>query len=293
MQLRTFEKNSMGTRVTVSLYSGTTKEEARISAERAFDVFRDLEGRFSTYLEDSEISFINKNAGETVQATTLMIDTIAYALTLAKETGGIFNPLVGLLTTPEGISKKTAPFAHLDIKIDLEKKTVSTPAGTALDLNSIVKGMAIDMALDAMPEEENLMIEAGGDIRLKGLPPGENTWKIGIRNPMDPKKIITVLNLRPGAICTTGGYFREEKAAREKRFHLVNPRDDKNKSIAVSMTVIAATAKEADALSTAAFFMDIGQAVQFVESHPGASCLIIDLKNNLFASDRMKSNFLT
>jgi len=207
------------------------------------------------------------------------------------ETDGIFNPLVGTLTAPGGITKKTDPEGYKKIMTNPGAGAISIPAGTALDLNSIVKGMALDMAMEAIPEEENIMIEAGGDLRLKGLPPGENFWKIGIRNPLEPAKIITVLNLKEGAICTTGGYFRQKKAAEEKRRHLVNPRNNTAENIAVSMTVIAPTAKEADAISTAAFFMPTEQAGEFVEKHPGASCLMIDLKNDLFASNRMKSYF--
>lgn len=291
MNLHNFEQNSMGTRVTITIYSTKSREVAHKNAQKAFAIFEKLEQQFSTFIKDSELNQINKNAGKLSQATPLMLETVAYALKLAKETNGVFNPLVGTLTSQDGLTQKIDPNAYQKIAIDFKNQTITIPAQTALDLNSIVKGMAIDMALESISEEENVMIEAGGDLKMKGLPPGENFWKIGIRNPNEPTKIITVLKLKSGAICTSGKYFRKEKATKENRYHLVNPHGNHSENIATSMTVIAPTAKEADALSTAAFFMPIEQAVQLVENHFGTSCLMIDQNNQVFASNQMKSHF--
>ncbi|MBI5356516.1 FAD:protein FMN transferase [Candidatus Collierbacteria bacterium] len=173
---------------------------------------------------------------------------------------------------------------YADIRLDSCTRTITLPSRAALDLNSIVKGLGLDMALACFGNTENIIIEAGGDIKVQGLPPQADAWAIGIRNPIFPQKIITVIHVRDSAVCTSGEYFRKT--------HLINPMAKKSKgndnSIS-SVTVVATTAREADALSTAAYFMDIDEGIFFVENHDCASCLIIDSNNNVYAGPRMKS----
>lgn len=271
-----FEQKHMDTRVTITAYSPRGKAVIASDAKKAFAVFSKLENQFSVFRPDSELSRLNKRAGSPVHVPPLLLATLKYALKIAEESGGVFSPLRS--------SKKIPLLAN--IIFNQSSGTVTLPPETSLDLNSVVKGLAIDMALDCFENNEDIMIEAGGDIKTKGLPPKTNYWNMGIRNPADPKKIITVIHPRDCAICTSGEYFRKA--------HLVNPLTKKSnghgKKVS-SVTVISPTAREADALSTAAYFMDIEDAVPFVEQYDSASCLIIDSANNIYAGPRMKPLF--
>lgn len=286
-----YEENHMGTRVNITLFSDKPEKEFIENVQYAFHIFEKLEKQFSIFKDNSEISQINSRAGQTVQASPLMLDTILYALEIAGETQGIFNPLIGALTIPDTNNLSISAEAYKQIQINRGQQTLTIPANTSLDLNSLVKGMAIDQALDCLRLEENVIIEAGGDIKVKGLPPEQNVWKIGIRDPQSPTKIITIIPLKDAAICTSGGYFRKVKALEENRHHLINPHNHQTENAASSVTVMAPTAQTADALSTAAFFMPIETAINFVESHNDCSCLIIDWQNQVFMSPRMKSLF--
>lgn len=285
-----FEQSHMGTRITIKIFSAKEEKDISEQVKKAFYVFQSLENEFSIYRTNSKINKINREAGKTTKATPLMLSTVNYAIELAKETNGLFNPLVGSLTMPDGRKKTIRADHFIEIRIDESHQTITLPPDTALDLNSIVKGMAIDMALACL-EEENVIIEAGGDIRVKGFPLNAKAWKIGIRNPKEPAKIFTILELATGAICTSGEYFRKEKAEAENRFHLVNPQNHTADNPTGSMTVIAQTAQEADTLSTAAFFMPVEKAIQFVENQHGCSCLIVDRNNEVYMGPNMKSHF--
>lgn len=280
----------MGTRVNITVYSNKPQSDLIEQVNRAFFVFQALEQHFSIYSGKSEISFINHHSGKTVKTTGQMLELVQYAIELAKDTNGIFNPLVGIATSKNGQDKKIDAHSFHDIKIDPQHSIICIPAGTALDLNSLVKGLAIDEAMACL-HEDNAMIEAGGDILVKGLPPCFNSWQIGIRNPQDPAKIITVIKLRSGAVCTSGGYFRKEQAREENRFHLINPQNNLEQNIAASMTVVAPTARQADSLSTAAYFMGIDEAAAYIEKHQNTSCLMIDLNNEIYMSPRMRNLF--
>lgn len=289
-----YEENHMGTRVNITLFSDKAEKDFIENVQYAFHIFTKLENQFSVFKDDSEISKINSQAGQTVQASPLMLDTIRYAIEIAKETQGIFNPLIGSLTIPDALPNPISADAYKQIQINFQNQTVTIPANSSLDLNSLVKGMAIDMALDCLENEKHVLLEAGGDIKVKGLPPNQKDWKIGLRNPENPTKLITIVPLKEAAICTSGGYFRKLKAIEGYHHHLINPQNNKTENVASSTTVIAPTAQLADALSTAIFFMPIEAAINFIENnHKNCSCLIIDQQNQVFMSPRMKALFTT
>jgi thiamine biosynthesis lipoprotein len=290
MQKFFFEQSHMDTRVNITLYTDKKEEEFLERINGAFYIFQNLEQRFSLFKPDSEISEINRRAGSKTAAASDLLNITAYAINIAGETDGIFNPLVGKATVKNGAEEKIDPKAFLKILINQNDLTITLPPNSALDLNSIIKGTAIDWAMESL-KEDNIMIEAGGDILVKGLPPGKDHWQIGIRDPRKPAKIITIVNLKAGAICTSGNYFRQESAKKENRRHLVNTKGRLGQNRNASMSVIANCAREADALSTAAFFMPIEKAVGFVESHTGCSCLIIDNNSEIYMSPRMRLIF--
>lgn len=299
----------MDTRVTITLYSDGSGENEE-SVEKAFTVFRDLEKQFSLFKVDSEISLVNSKAGEITPVSPLFLDVLDYALGFAEKSKGAFNPLIGAFTPGVQLKNANADLAAFgQIKIDKNKSTVLLPKNAALDLNSVIKGLAIDLAMDCF-EEPAVMIEAGGDIKVKGTPPNKKNWDIGIRDPKNPTKLITVVHLKDAAICTSGNYFRKEKLANEGHLHLVNTAGsqaisansspanptDRQKTANLgnglsSVTVIAPTAKLADVLSTAIFFMPVESAILFIEKFEGASCLLIDNRNELYVSPKMRAYF--
>ncbi len=298
-----FEQSHMGTRVSIKIYSNLAEQDILEKVKNAFYVFQKLDEQFSLFKKTSEISEINQNAGRETKVSALFFETAEYALKMAEKTDGLFNPLIGNFTAPKLVEtnmknssattfEKKSVQDFRNVEIYKLKNTIRIPAYSALDLNAVVKGMAIDMAMECFNENENVIIEAGGDIKVQGLPPNSEAWKIGIRNPFETDKIITVLTMKSGALCTSAGYFRKEKAAENNYFHLYNPKENNDQSIFSSLTVVAPTAKEADALSTAAFFMSVDKAVEFVEKFSNSACMMVDFNKEIYASPSMKSYFV-
>ena len=262
-----FEQTHMNTRVTINVYAPVITKALKESVSGAFAVFAGLENQFSFFNKQSELSRVNHFSGKEIKVSNVFLEMADCALSMAHKSNGAFNPLYRSATH------------YSKILINKNRGTVRLPAGTVLDLNSIVKGQAIDAALSCFPKLSSVMIEAGGDIAVQGKPDAKaENWSIGIRNPSDPKKIITIMPLRKGAICTSGQYFRDSHIAKA------------NKEIA-SLTVSAPTARQADVLSTAAYGMPISRAIAFVEEFPESSCLIIDKKNEIYVGPRLRALF--
>ena len=84
-----------------------------------------------------------------------------------------------------------------------------------------------------------------------------------------------------------------EQPDREKMFHhIVNPKTGLSPAVNTSVSVVAATAMDADALSTAVFVMNPSKGKQFIDSLSGRECLIIARGNRKIKSTGWKSRVL-
>ena len=96
-------------------------------------------------------------------------------------------------------------------------------------------------------------MEVGGDIRCFGRSDSGGKWRIGIRNPFDPhsSKMLAVLAIEEGAVCTSGNYFRFTEIDGRRYSHIVDPRTGQPVDAAPSVTVVGPTATAADGWATA------------------------------------------
>ena len=112
----------------------------------------------------------------------------------------------------------------------------------------LVKGWGADKAVKKLQEFGALsgQVNAAGDISVFGSYPNERglkPWKIGIRSPWDPLKVVKVFEMNDGAIATSGTY--------EKGAHIINPRTGLPATGALSATVVGPNGAWAEALATA------------------------------------------
>jgi thiamine biosynthesis lipoprotein len=122
-------------------------------------------------------------------------------------------------------------------------------AAGPLDPSGYVKGWCIEVASARLAKAGSThhYLNAGGDIRMRGLNAEGQPWRIGIRHPWDADKLSWVLALTDGAVATSGTYERGE--------HVWNPRTGKPARGLRSVTVVGADLALADAYATAALAM--------------------------------------
>jgi thiamine biosynthesis lipoprotein len=125
-------------------------------------------------------------------------------------------------------------------------------AGGPLDPSGYVKGWSVEVASARLlaAGSGRHYINAGGDIRMRGLNPDGKPWRIGIRHPWEADKVSWVLTLTDGAVATSGTY--------ERGAHVWNPRTGTPASGLRSVTVVGADLALADAYATAALAMGEG-----------------------------------
>lgn len=122
---------------------------------------------------------------------------------------------------------------------------------TGFDPTGYVKGWAVEAAHEAwllpLLQEPGVVavgMNAGGDMQLSTRPGADWTWRVGIADPLAPDSVLATLELKDGAVATSG--------LMERGAHIVDPRTGRPATGAVSATVVAASLADADVWATAA-----------------------------------------
>jgi thiamine biosynthesis lipoprotein ApbE len=110
------------------------------------------------------------------------------------------------------------------------------------------------------------LVDTGGEIFASGLNCEGRKWQVGIGDPNDPGKMIEVAELSDAALSTSGDYEKYVEIQGRKLSHIINPLTGYPVAGAASVTVIAPTATEADAYSTALCVLGIRDGLPFISS---------------------------
>ncbi|MBN2363615.1 FAD:protein FMN transferase [candidate division WOR-3 bacterium] len=143
------------------------------------------------------------------------------------------------------------------------------------DLGGIAKGLAVQTTADICESLGvfGVLIEAGGDIAVRGYREDGKIWKIGIQHPRSPGELIAVINLNGKSVCTSGDYQRFIIKNGVRYHHILDPSNLMPSRGIVSATVICEKAEEADALSTA-FMILPPQTSRIIADATGADFLL-------------------
>ncbi len=68
------------------------------------------------------------------------------------------------------------------------------------------------------------LVDFGGDIRAIGPHPSGEAWEIGIQHPRDPESLLATMNLRQGALASSGDYERCIEIEGRRYGHILDPR---------------------------------------------------------------------
>jgi FAD:protein FMN transferase len=183
--------------------------------ERAVYGLREDEARFSTFRDDSEISRIDRGELQVEDAHSDVREVLAVCGVLRAETDGAFDAMRG---------------GHLD------------PSG-------YVKGWAAERAADVLRAggARDFVLNVGGDVICAGERRLGEPWRVGLRHPDDPGRLLLALAVRNGAVATSGLY--------ERGTHVTDGRTGRAAITWRSITVLSPDLSTADAIATAAMAM--------------------------------------
>jgi thiamine biosynthesis lipoprotein len=119
-----------------------------------------------------------------------------------------------------------------------------------------------------------------GEIRALGARADGTPWRIGLADPDQPGVLTETVDLVDRAVATTAGAgFRFDPAGRFT--HLFDPRTGRSPALYRTVSVIAPTATEADALSTAFSLMPAARIGDIVAERPGVQVRLVTTDGEL------------
>ncbi|MFN8631962.1 MAG: FAD:protein FMN transferase [Chloroflexota bacterium] len=210
--MQTLVAPTMGTTVSIDVRDASI---GRPVLDAVVAVLTELEDRFTTYRETSEIRRLDRGELALEDAHDDVREVLAACGVLKAESDGAFD-------------------ACRDGRLD--------PSG-------YVKGWAAERAADVLREAgaRDFSLNVGGDIVCAGEPEPGRPWRVGVRHPDDASRVVLVLGVRNGAVATSGLY--------ERGAHVTDARDGSVPTAWRSITVLAPDLATDDAIATAALAM--------------------------------------
>src|SRR5580692_12833660 len=196
------------------------------AAERAFDWFHLVEVHCSRFDASSELRQLT--TGKRTPASPILFEAVRFALMVAEETGGAFDPTVGGRMAARGfnrhyLTRKVSQgpgfddgVSFLDVELDEHDRTILLRRPLTLDLGAVAKGLAIDAAARELRSFRDFAIDAGGDLYLGGCNPRGEPWSAGVRHPLVRGEVVDSFRVSDRAVCTSGAYERGQ--------HILDPR---------------------------------------------------------------------
>ncbi|MDX8387364.1 MAG: FAD:protein FMN transferase [Ghiorsea sp.] len=298
----------LGTIVDITVYSNN-EEMALHAIQQATLAMTAVEQSFTTYGETSNtVKLFNlAPAGIDVELNASVDRLLEQSLVIHKQTFGAFDPTLGELNQRWGFSstyKPKTPLSDHIIMESLQKSGVENlqrtkpltwhknKEGLKLDFGAIAKGLAIDEGVKKLESMgvEHAIINAGGDIRVLG-DHGGKPWRIAVRHPREQKPLGWFEVNQDLSIVTSGDYERFFLYEGKRYHHIIDPNTGKPSATSLSVTVIAPTATQADALSTAMFILGYKQGIQVIEGLDGVEAIWVAFDQSVHMSSGMKMMF--
>ena len=203
----------MGTAISIDLIDGPPDSEHLVTT--AFEWFSEVDALFSTFKVDSEVSRIDRGQLALEHASLDVQQVFDRCAAMWTATGGYYD----------------------------------VQATGKLDPSGYVKGWAVQVASDRLLSSgaANHSINAGGDVRVRGVDADGTPWRIGIRHPWEQDRVAWVLVGTDLAVATSGTY--------ERGLHVIDPFTGSPAEQLASVTVTGPDLGIADAYATAAMAM--------------------------------------
>jgi thiamine biosynthesis lipoprotein len=281
-----FATVSMDTWVNVQVVSDQPRAAIEPAVQRALGWFETVERICTRFDPNSEVMHLLGQIGRPVRVSTLLFEVAAFALDLAAQTAGAFDPTIGATMEQLGFvtnyRTREVVDSHIgadngsfhDVRLDRAARTIRLRRPLVLDLNAVAKGLAIDLAVQELAPFPDCCIEAGGDLYVKGKNVAGENWQVGIQHPRAEGLLARTLQLSEMAVCTSGDYERRAPGANPESHHILDARTRQPVTDLASVTVVAPTAMAADGLSTAAMALGCERGLDFLQEQGVGGLLV-------------------
>ncbi len=262
---------------------GVSAGQVRADVMAAFEL---VDQSMNHYDPESLISRFNTLPRQTpVEVDWDFAYVLSAALELTDATGGAYDVSVSALSDLWGFGPDGPRQFPADAAIDMARSQVGVSQldwdsttralskrapGLKLDFSSLAKGYAVDLGADALDELAipHFMLEVGGEVRVRGLSPRGDAWRIAVERPEADVRggVQAALAVSDTGIATSGDYRNFYEYEGRRYSHLIDPRTGYPiRHDVVSVTVVHGSAMMADAWATALTVLGSAEAMVLAE----------------------------
>ena len=263
-----------------------------------------LESLVSVTDADSELYAINQTGSSmlTEEASSLM----EQALEICRRTDGALDlsiyPIVrawGFTTGSYQVPDEAEIQALLPlvdyrkIQYDAATGTVTLPEGMEIDLGSVAKGYAGQLAAQMLREHgvQSALLNLGGNVQTVGTKPDGSPWQIGIKDPQGEDAMM-VLSVEDQAVVTSGGYERYFEQDGKTYQHILDPKTGyPADSGLISVTIVGDEGVVCDGLSTALFVMGLEKAADLWAQSGDFEAVFVTASGEVYITEGLRDRF--
>lgn len=269
-------RDAMACRFEVVFNAGEVADDTALAVE-ALDLVDEIEDRITVYRDSSELARVNAGAAADWQPVGPdLLALLLLARDLHERTGGGFDMAAGALVRTWGFLRRQGRTPAAEdlarareaagmrwVEIDEQAGRVRfLRAGVELNPGGIGKGWALDRVIERLAAAgvANVLVHGGASsVRAAGTQaagrPGRRGWPVGVRHPLRPGRRMATVMLEDRALGTSGSGTQFFVDRGRRLGHILDPRSGLPAEGVLSATVVAPTAAEADALSTALYVL--------------------------------------
>lgn len=302
------EKILLGTFVQIKVY-GTDLDALNEAVEDAFAEIQRIQERFSRAGVGALAQLNQAEPGTSVPISQELLTLLELAQHYQTLSQGAFDPALGQLEDLWGFVEDWDGTGRVPSETEIKRflalprgftlnaatsEATRVSANTQIDLGGIAKGYAVDRALEVLQSHpvQAALVNAGGNVRTVGQVPEPTLFwvqfrpfQVGVQHPRRSDGVVGGLTLTSGqGVATSGDYQRYFMLDGVRYHHILDPQSGYPANKMMSSTVIAPTALEADALSTAVFVLGPEAGIALINTLPEVEAVLITQDGNVFSS---------
>jgi thiamine biosynthesis lipoprotein len=254
--------------------------------------FEVWEQALSRFRSESELSQLNRRAGQWTSVSPTLWEVIQLALKAARWSDGLVSPT--LLNAMEAIGyDRSFDALQADqsdqlpitprpdgqwrsIKRQASTRLIQLPSDVRLDLGGVAKGWAADRAARRLSSAGPALVDAGGDVAVSGPRVDGQSWPIEVSNPFEAARSLALLMVPRGGVATSGRDYRRWQRAGQWQHHIVDPRTGlPAQTNVLSATVIATSAYLAEVAAKVALICGSEAGLQWIDEQPDLAALLV------------------
>ena len=228
------------------------------------------------------------------------------ALELCRRTGGALDisvyPIVrawgfttGSYQVPdeETIQSLLPLVDYTQIQYDAATGVVTLPEGMEIDLGSVAKGYAGQLAAQMLREHgvQSALLNLGGNVQTVGTKPDGSPWQIGIKDPQGEDAMM-VLSVEDQAVVTSGGYERYFEQDGQTYWHIMDPSTGHPAdSGLLSVTIVGKQGIICDGLSTSLFVMGLEKAADLWAQSCDFEAVFVTASGEVYITEGLQDRF--